>query len=72
MYHSTSVIPKPGEIRAELGGPRSINFGSDRYLEDVTVHVPSRAVLDALQAALDAIRADMDVKAAAEPEAVTS
>ena len=34
--------------------------------------VEDRSVLDALQAALDAIRADMDVEAAAELEAVAS
>ncbi len=72
MATQIGIIPRPAEITIQVWG------GNDRRMRVMcidamtTLHVPNRDVLDALQAALDAIRADMDVEAAAELEAVAS
>ena len=60
--HSTSVIPDAREIRPSMHGPaedriRVVRIGPSCM--DLALHIPDRATLDALTAALDAIRADM-------------
>lgn len=67
MYVNIGLIPKPGEITASIHGEpgdriRTIWMGDS----SAQLHVNSRAVLDALQAALDEIRADMDREEAAD------
>lgn len=68
MATQVVIIPRPAEITIQVWG----GHGLMHIDAMTTLHVPNRDVLDALQAALDAIRADMDVEAAAEPEAVAS
>ena len=63
MGTQVGIVPAPHEVQAQAwaydrGRMRVIRLG-----DDSTLHVPSRAVLDALQAALDVIRADMDAAA---------
>ena len=69
MVHPEANTISPSFIRS-APVVRSIDFTGP----DLTIYVfvGDRSVLDALQAALDAIRADMDVEAAAELEAVAS
>jgi len=61
------IFPDPREIRTrhfsggEPGGPFSILYVSP----GVGIYFSDRPVLDALQAALDKIRADMDAETAA-------
>ena len=61
-----SVHPEAGEIR----GRRLPDYGAGTFSildigPHVTIFIVERAVLDALQAALDTIRADMDAETAA-------
>jgi hypothetical protein len=61
------IFPDPREIRTrhfsggEPGGPFSILYVSP----DVSIYISDYVVLDALLAALDKIRADMDAETAA-------
>ena len=65
MYHDTAAIPtSAANIRASLHGDpqdrtRVLTIG-DHLFGSVRIHIQNRPVLDALQAALDEIRADMD------------
>jgi hypothetical protein len=67
-----NIFPESGEIRV-VSFPQSATAPGDSFsilyvAPNASIYVATRPVLDALQAALDEIRADMD----AEPEAVAS
>ena len=56
-----SIHPDPREVRADIeqdGGYRCVDVGP------VSIFISDRRVLDALHAALDEIRADMDAETA--------
>ena len=62
MYQATSVFPNAGDINADIfsgkaGRARLIRVGAVGV--GLTIHIKDRATLDAFDAALDAIRADM-------------
>jgi hypothetical protein len=67
---TVGVFPKPSETHAHMwdGGATRMRVV---HIGEATLHVQTRGVLDALQAALDEIRADMDAEAIAEPEAAS-
>lgn len=63
MYHAAAIIPDPADMHVSMHGDgqeriRTIRFGETTT--GCTLHIETRAVLDALQAALDEIRADFD------------
>ena len=60
MGVSISVHPEAGEITARRVPSRLGDFGVLDIGPDLAVYVAYRSILDALQAALDEIRADMD------------
>jgi hypothetical protein len=68
MFTTIGLIPTPEDIKASIHGSAGHRI---RTIEMTPVgmaslHVESRGVLDALQAALDEIRADMDREEAAD------
>jgi hypothetical protein len=59
MWHSSTAIPAPEDITAHTGEICALHFGE---MGRVSIHVSTRAVLDALTAALAEIRAAMDAQ----------
>lgn len=70
---NVNVDPTPDGIGARRitgHAPPFSTLDLDSGANSVTVYVCDRPVLDALQSALDAIRAHFDAEQVAEPEAV--